>query len=94
MKSERGDFVGPRELKRNFNCEPVEQNIRIQDYKPAAVSERLTAVSAYYQDESQGRYAPQYTWVGAVAPGPASDDSDCQNPAASATGPMATADAP
>ena len=46
MKSEREDFVGSRKFNSNFNCEPVEQNIRIQDYKPAAVSGRLRGLES------------------------------------------------
>jgi hypothetical protein len=47
----------------------------------STVTSRLAEVTAYYQDESESRYAPQYTWVGVVTPGPGSDDSDCQRPA-------------
>ena len=52
------------------------------DGEIAAINDRLAQVAAYYSEESRGRYAPQYTWLGAVTPGPASDDSDCQDPAA------------
>ena len=46
-----------------------------------AVNAQLAHVSAYYTAESEGRYTPQYTWVGAVAPGPGTGESDCQAPA-------------
>ena len=41
MKSERGHFVGSRKFNCNFNCKPVEQNIRIQNDEPTAVRGRL-----------------------------------------------------
>jgi hypothetical protein len=47
----------------------------------AGVTSRLAQVSAYYQGESSGHYAPQYTWVGAVAPQAGSGDADCEVPA-------------
>ncbi len=46
-----------------------------------AVTDRLAQVSAYYLDESGGRYRPDYRWVGAVVAQAGTGDTDCEVPA-------------